>query len=103
MPGLITSISGMRQSAAAGSTSNSGATDPRAFSLSSHAHTVAPLADKAAIVAAPVRPRPRTATILPSMPGMRSDAVTVALRSLSQFQGGKADQRQHRGDDPEAD
>src|SRR6185369_9416452 len=54
----------------------------------------------AAAAAPPERPRPSTAMTLPARPGMRIASFT---RTSPQFQGGKADQRQHRGDDPEAD
>src|SRR5262250_1164784 len=101
MPGLITSMSGRDQLAFASSTITAAGAAARAFSLSSHAHTVAPLASSAAAVARPVRPRPSTATILPATSGMRMGCGTGAL-VLSELERGKADQRQHGGDDPEA-
>ena len=62
-----------------------GAAAARACSLSSHAHTVAPLASSAAAVALPVRPRPSRATTLPATSGMRMGCGTSASGPYRSF------------------
>src|ERR1700755_130026 len=65
--------------------------------LSSPAITSAPPAFSAWHEASPEPPRPNTATVLPAKD------VTGIIGSSPQLQRGEARERQHHGDDPEAD
>src|SRR5258706_3396340 len=73
------------------------ATARRIDSLSSQANTLAPPAFSARAAETPDRARPKTPT---DFPLKQSIAIIPAS---AQLQGGEADQRQHHGDDPEAD
>src|SRR5277367_842895 len=98
MPGLRISAAGVRQSIAARSTIGmpSACAASRAAAESSQASTVAPPLSSACAAARPERASPSTATVLPAM-------KPRSIIALPQLQGREADQRQHRGDDPEAD
>src|SRR5437660_8191867 len=67
--------------------------------LSSPAITSAPPAFRAWQLASPEPPRPNTATVLPAK---EVTGIMMAQQS-SQLQRGKAGERQHHRDDPEAD
>src|SRR3989344_1889194 len=102
-PGDRTRAAKLHQSAELRSTSSnpSAAAASRAAGRSSHRATWAPPACRARAAASPVRARPNTATVLPSKP--RTGIIGRAPASLSQLQGGKADEGQDYGHDPEAD
>src|ERR1700761_6227762 len=66
--------------------------------LSSAAITSAPPAFNAWQLARPEPPRPNTATVLPA-----KEVTGIMTSKSAQLQGGEAGERQHDGDDPEAD
>src|SRR5215207_4237766 len=72
---------------------------PRAISESSQAVTMAPPRFRASATARPERARPKTATFFPCI----DLAANIERRILSELEGGEAEQRQHKGDDPETD
>src|SRR5215207_6334069 len=72
---------------------------PRAISESSQAVTIAPPRFRASATARPERARPKTATFFPCI----DLAANIEGRILSELERGKAEQREHEGDDPEPD
>src|SRR3990167_1735873 len=100
-PGDSISASNWRQSAASRSTTGkpSAAAASRLAIFSSQRATFAPPAIKARAAVSPVRPRPNTATVLPSKPR----TGIIGSPPPPHLQGGEADEGQDHRHDPEAD
>src|SRR5215831_15846987 len=105
--GWVSGAPGVRISAAKfvqGTLRRSAVTQPacaasaRFSALSSPAMTSAPPAFNASQLASPEPPRPNTATVLPA-----NEVTGIMAARSTQLQGGEAGERQHHGDDPEAD
>src|SRR5882757_6728580 len=104
-PGASTSASNCVQSALLRSRSGSFsvAAFSRPFSLSSQTAISAPPAISAFAAEMPDEPRPKTAARLP-LKTLIGVMIVIAPATISaQLQGGQPDQRQHDGNDPEAD